>query len=169
VSTERKRLHLVPPPRPAEREEAQPVPAGPVVDLASAFRAHARYVGHIALRILGRPDEVEDLVQDVFLDAQKQIVTLRDPEALKGWLATITVRKSVRKLQRRKVHDKTLVRELYRLLDQLPAEERSAWVLRHVEGEKVERVAELCGCSLATAKRRIAAAHAVLYGELGDV
>lgn len=159
-------------------------------DLDEAFRSYARYVGSIALRILGRPDEVEDLVQDVFLDAHQRIESLRDPAALKGFLATLTVRKAVRLLKRRKLrrffgydegfdytqladaqaspHERALVGEVYRLLDELPAEQRSAWVLRYVEGEKMARVAELCGCSLATAKRRVAAAHARLYGELGD-
>lgn len=185
-----RRLRLVRAPEP-EPELRPAVPqAAPVVDLESAFRAHARYVGYIALRIVGRPDEVEDLVQEVFLDAHGRIASLRDPEALKGWLATVTVRKSVRHLKRRGMrkffgfdegydyaeladraaspHDRALVAEIYRLLDELPAEQRSAWVLRVVEGEKVERVAELCGCSLATAKRRIAAAQATLDGELSD-
>ncbi len=178
------RLRLVTPPS-AE-------PAGDVApaDLDGAFRGYARYVGHIAFRILGRPDDVDDVVQDVFLDAHERIGTLRDPGALKGFLATLAVRKSVRALKRRRMrrffgfdegfdytqiadanaspHERALVAEVYRILDELPAEQRSAWILRNVQGEKIEQVAELCGCSLATAKRRIAAAHAALYGELSD-
>jgi RNA polymerase sigma-70 factor (ECF subfamily) len=182
------RLRLVStPPEGAPQASA---PSGAPLDLDGAFRAHARYVGAIALRILGRPEDVEDVVQEVFLDAHQRLPTLRDPAALKGFLATLTVRKSVRLLRRRGMRrffgfddgfdytqladsnaspdERALVAQVYRLLDELPAEQRSAWVLRYVEGEKVERVAELCGCSLATAKRRIAAAHASLYGELGD-
>jgi RNA polymerase sigma-70 factor, ECF subfamily len=173
----------------APREEPSVPPPAPT-DLDGAFRMHARYVGYIALRILGRPEEVEDLVQDVFLDAHSRIASLRDPGALKGFLATLTVRKAVRQLRRRGLrrffgfdegfdyaqladsgaspHDRALISQIYRLLDELPAEQRSAWILRHVQGEKVERVAELCGCSLATAKRRIAAAQASLDGELAD-
>jgi RNA polymerase sigma-70 factor (ECF subfamily) len=45
------------------------------------------------------------------------------------------------------------------VLDRLPVNERLAWSLRHIEGEQLESVAVLCGCSLATAKRRIAAAQ----------
>lgn len=182
------RLRLV---APTSADEGSTAPSSQApLDLDGAFRAYARYVGYVALRVLGRPDEVEDVVQDVFLDAQARLGTLRDPGALKGFLATLAVRKSVRLLKRRRMrrffgldegfdyarladsaaspHERALVAEVYRLLDELPAEQRSAWVLRHVEGERVERVAELCGCSLATAKRRIAAAHAVLYGEMGD-
>lgn len=178
------RLRLVTPPPEERPDESAPA------DLDGAFRAYARYVGYIALRILGRPDEVDDVVQDVFLDAHARIGTLRDPGALKGFLATLAVRKSVRALKRRRMrrffgfdegfdytqiadagaspHERSLVAQVYRILDELPAEQRSAWILRHVAGEKIDRVAELCGCSLATAKRRIAAAHAVLYGELDD-
>jgi RNA polymerase sigma-70 factor (ECF subfamily) len=57
---------------------------------------------------------------------------------------------------------------IYRLLDELPANERLAWTLRHIEGEQVEAVASLCGCSLATAKRRIAAAQTFLARTLDD-
>lgn len=188
----RPQLRLVPA-APESVPEAAPssgAPASAPGDLDGAFRLYGRYVGYIALRILGRPDEVEDLVQEVFLDAHQGIGTLRDPGALKGFLATLTVRKASRALKRRKVRrffgfdegfdytqiadrraspdERALVGEVYRMLDELPAEQRAAWVLRYVEGEKVERVAEMCGCSLATVKRRIAAAQATLHSELGD-
>jgi RNA polymerase sigma-70 factor (ECF subfamily) len=38
----------------------------------------------------------------------------------------------------------------------------AAWELRYVDGHKLEQVASLCDCSLATAKRRIAAADAIV-------
>jgi hypothetical protein len=64
--------------------------------------------------------------------------------------------------------DRVLLVRIYRLLDELPAQERLAWTLRYVEGEQVETVASLCGCSLATAKRRIAAAQTFLARTLSD-
>ena len=63
---------------------------------------------------------------------------------------------------------RALLSRVYQVLDRIPVEQRLAWSLRYVEGEKLERVAEQCGCSLATAKRRIAAAHARIQGELID-
>ena len=39
--------------------------------LDAAFRAHAAAVATLALRILGRKDDVEDVVHDVFLAAQR--------------------------------------------------------------------------------------------------
>ena len=43
---------------------------------------------------------------------------------------------------------------------------RVAWTLNYVEGETLEEVARLCGCSLATAKRRIAAAQRFIEEKL---
>lgn len=46
-----------------------------------------------------------------------------------------------------------------RALRTLPAEQRIAWSLRHLEDEPLEAVARACDCSLATAKRWIRAAE----------
>jgi RNA polymerase sigma-70 factor (ECF subfamily) len=54
------------------------------------------------------------------------------------------------------------------ILDGIPANQRIAWALRYVEGEPLEGVATLSGCSLATAKRRIAAASRVLEEAFSD-
>ncbi len=159
-------------------------------DRAGVFKRFAPYVGRIAFRLLGRQDEVDDVVQDVFLSAQRGLDALRDEGAVKAWLATVTVRKSQRRLKRRRLRislgleeeadysnvatggagpaDRTLLREVYAALDRVPTAERIAWTLRHVEGEKLQNVATLCDCSLATAKRRIAMAHARILEEVGD-
>ena len=44
------------------------------------------------------------------------------------------------------------------VLDRLGADQRLAFTLRFVEGYRLQEVAELCGCSLATTKRRLARA-----------
>jgi len=65
-------------------------------------------------------------------------------------------------------HDRALLASVYRALDALSVEERLAWSLQYLQGERVEEVAALCGCSLATAKRRIASAQISLQEVLGD-
>ncbi|MGH7439658.1 MAG: sigma factor-like helix-turn-helix DNA-binding protein [Polyangiaceae bacterium] len=54
------------------------------------------------------------------------------------------------------------------MLGTLPTDDRIAWLLRHVQGERLQDVALACGCSLATAKRRIAAAQQVVQEALRD-
>lgn len=170
------------------RDDFERTPVDPR-DREAVFKRFAPYVSKIAHRLLGRPQEVEDLVQDVFLSAQKGLDRLEDPGAVKGWLATVTVRKAQRQLRKRRLRmslgmddevdygqvadtganaaDRALLGEVYEALDRLPANDRIAWSLRHVQGERLQDVAELCNCSLATAKRRIAAAHARLLEEMG--
>jgi hypothetical protein len=63
-------------------------------DLGSLFRVHGRYVAKVAARILGRDAEVDDVVQDVFLEAASGLQTIRDPQAACGWRATITIRRA---------------------------------------------------------------------------
>ena len=54
-----------------------------------------------------------------------------------------------------------------RVLDAVTIEGRLAWTLRHVEGMTLPEVAQHCGCSLATAKRRISSVHQTILEALG--
>jgi RNA polymerase sigma-70 factor (ECF subfamily) len=161
------------------------VPATP----AEVYRAYSGYVAALAYKLLGRDSDVDDVVQDVFLGAVSGLGRLRDKAALKGWLAMATVRVVRRKLQRRRLaaffglgeegaHDvasgaasaeqRALLSQVYALLDEVPPDERLAWTLRHIEGEPLDAVAQLCGCSLATAKRRISAVQELIERRFSD-
>jgi RNA polymerase sigma-70 factor (ECF subfamily) len=158
------------------------------LDFDELYEGYVRYVAHIGWRLLGREDEVDDLVQDVFLAAHRGVRKLRDPEAIRGWMATVTVRLAKRRLRKRRLmaavsldsapdylsladknaspEHRTLLAQVYRSLDRLPANQRIAWTLRYLEGEQLDTVAQLCKCSLATAKRRIKEAHDALRREV---
>jgi len=157
---------------------------------AELFERFAPYVARIGLRLLGRESDVDDLIQDVFIAAMRQRHQVRAPEAFRSWLAIIAVRTARRYLRKRRLRAlvgidtlsptlelrdpgisperRALLQRVYQVLDKMPVDHRIAWTLRYVEGEKLEEVAERCGCSLATAKRRIAAAHGRLEAELHD-
>ncbi len=133
--------------------------------------------------MLGSPAEADDLVQEVFLRAFRAIGHLSDQGAIRPWLLTIAVRESLRRLKKRRLSRlwfaggeeeldfealaapeasqevKLEVGRLFRLLERLTPELRTAWVLRYLEGETTEAVALQCGWSLSTTKRRIASAH----------
>jgi RNA polymerase sigma-70 factor (ECF subfamily) len=162
-------------------------PAG--VDFDALFHKYVRYVAAVAARLLGRDDhEVDDVVQDVFWLASRRMARLQDIDGARGWLVTATTRLVRRRLRRRRwralfhapaplrevpapgatPEQRALLGRIYRALEQLPVEQRLAWVLRYLEGERLEDVALACGCSLATAKRRIGAAQQVLDEVLRD-
>ena len=152
------------------------------------YRRHMRPIANLVLRLLRNRAEMDDAVQDTFVAAFEHLGALRDGAALRAWLAQIAVSQVRRRLRRRRllgllgldrtVEDATLealasagqpaearaeLGALDRLLATLPDEQRIAWMLRHVEGEELEDVARACSCSLATVKRRIAAADARVH------
>jgi len=113
-----------------------------------------------------------------------------DIEALRTWLGRITVREASRRLRWRRLRGflgqarsgevdlladdgtgselRPVIALLYSVLDRLPAGPRAAWVLRYLLDEPLDGVAAICGCSLATGKRRIAVAERLLAPVLGD-
>jgi RNA polymerase sigma-70 factor, ECF subfamily len=163
--------------------------AGGAVSFEALFRRYERYVAAVVVRLLGRDDfEVDDAVQDVFWLASRRMHRLQDLDQARGWLVTAATRVVRRKLRRRRwralfhgrqpisevpaagatPEQRALLARIYRVLDQLPTAQRLAWTLRYLEGERLEDVARACGCSLATAKRRIEAAHRVLQEVVRD-
>jgi RNA polymerase sigma-70 factor, ECF subfamily len=62
--------------------------AGDSIAFDTLYERYARIVHGLLLARVGR-DEVDDLVQDVFLTAWRRLDDLRDPAAFGGWIAMI--------------------------------------------------------------------------------
>jgi RNA polymerase sigma-70 factor (ECF subfamily) len=147
------------------------------------YLRHVDYIAGMSTRLLRSIDASEDVVQDSFAIAFSKIASLREPAAFRGWLASIAISQVHRRLSQRRLLkflgldrglDDAPLDELARedlsvearselaaldfVLQQLPARERVAWMLRYVEDEPIDTVAEACGCSRATVKRWIARA-----------
>jgi RNA polymerase sigma-70 factor (ECF subfamily) len=155
-----------------------------LLDFDAVFRRYSPYVASVGLRLLGREDELDDLIQDVFWEAHRGLSRVRDAGAIKGWLARICVRRAVRRLRRAKLRTwlsfdaldrepsgissavspetHAEVAQLYRELEKLPAFVRAAWVLRHLEGQSLDDIAAACECSKSTVQRRLRDAEAHL-------
>lgn len=187
------RIHALP--QPDEPSDAQLVARAIDGDRWAEEAIYRRYVHRVttvAARLSRCRTDVEDIVQDVFLTAFRELRTLRTPERLGPWLAASTVHRvhklfRRRRLQRllgldRSVNDESLVDQarddtspevraelalLDRVLDRLGHEDRMAWVLRHLLGYQVAEVAELTQCSLATVHRRLARAQAQVEATFG--
>jgi RNA polymerase sigma-70 factor (ECF subfamily) len=179
-------IRVLRPAAPRSTTEAADAPR----DLDEVYRRYCRYVASVCLRISGRRSELEDLVQEVFAEAASTFDALREPEAVRGWLATIAVRVTRKRLYRRRLYalvglsrsaeydqaadpaaspyDRALVATVYRALDGLSPDDRIAFVLHHVEGETLESVARASRCSITTTKRRISRARSALERRLSD-
>lgn len=143
---------------------------------AALYRRHARYLAGVGFRLLGDSGELDDVVQEAFLIGLRNLPKLEEPSKLRPWLVTILVRQVQRRLHARTrrrwlgqqvkwvspvASDPQVSREvseLYLVLERMPAKLRVPWTLSRVEGGRYEEVAEWCGISLATVKRRLALA-----------
>jgi RNA polymerase sigma-70 factor, ECF subfamily len=155
--------------------------AGEPAAATIAWQRFSPMVRRIVRRAIGPGGEVEDLVQNVFLRLFTKVHALREPKVLKAFVITITTFTLRQELRRRRlrswlglradptafdlrvVHPDPLAREaltrFYRLLDRFGARDRTAFVLRFLEGMDLTEVAAALGVSLATAKRCIARAQ----------
>ena len=67
--------------------------------LDDLFKEHAPYVARLAYRMMGRDVDIDDVVQDVFVLLLRHIGRIRQPDAVRAWLATTTVRLTRRRLR----------------------------------------------------------------------
>jgi RNA polymerase sigma-70 factor, ECF subfamily len=151
------------------------------------YRRHAGGLLTMTIRLLANRGEAEEVVQDTFVTAFERLATLREPGAVGAWLGQIAVNLVRRRFRRvrlmrflgldRGADDATLealadtgassdqraeLALVDRLLRGMKPAFRIAWMLRRVEGLELGEVAALCGCSLATVKRRIAEAETIV-------
>lgn len=148
---------------------------------AMLFDRYAADVERVLCRILGPDSEIDDLLHEVFIVAITSIDTLRDAGRLRSWMIGIAVHKARKLIRQRKIrrlvrlvaphelHDyeaasataevSEALRQTYRVLAQLPTDERIAFTLRQIDGMELLAIAEQTRVSLATVKRRVARAQ----------
>jgi RNA polymerase sigma-70 factor (ECF subfamily) len=131
-------------------------------------------------RLLGPGADREDLLQEVYLRFFRNVRSLREPAAVRGFLAGIcvhVVRQEIARLRRSRwlrltptgdppetagptadVESRNVIARYYEVLDRLGSSERSIFVARTIEKLTLDEVAEHHGVSVSTAQRRLARA-----------
>jgi RNA polymerase sigma-70 factor (ECF subfamily) len=165
------------------RREADLVEAcrqGDRAALQVVFTEHAQFLERLLVRVVGRVDEVEDLLQMTFLAAMRAFPGFRGEARVRTWLSRIAVRTAQEHLRRpertrrarislveeicagdeprapdRSLETKRLLQRLYHHLDAIAPKKRVAFVLHVFEGYPVEQVAALVGASLTATKSRV--------------
>lgn len=147
---------------------------------AEFFSRYAPQVERIITHVIGFDLELSDILQETFTRAVESMPRLDSPVSLKPWLfriATMSARKALRSRARRKwlrffsdaedeshhepiagvidPDDARAVSSVYRILNDLPTDERIAFALRFIEGMELTEVATATAVSLATIKRRL--------------
>jgi RNA polymerase sigma-70 factor (ECF subfamily) len=145
-----------------------------------AFRVlvdtHARAVFRLAFRMTGNQTDAEDMVQETFLKAWKQIAKFDGRASFGTWLHRICancaldhIRASKRKQDldaanelvahtpspERLAQSSEFVARLLPALDDLSEMERAAFVMRHYEGVGIEEISVALGVQPGAAKHSV--------------
>ncbi len=166
-----------------------------------AFRVlverHSRSVFRLAFRMTGNEQDAEDMVQETFLRAYKQLHRFDGRAAFGTWLYRIGANCSLDLLRARRLRKEqsgTAVNDeatnlldtvaspapdperltrsgqlaglLGPALEQLTEAERTAFVLRHYEGQNIEEIAKVLGVNKGAAKHSVFRAVQKLRGIL---
>ena len=128
-------------------------------------------------RALSDPADVDDLTQEVFLRAVKNLATFRFDAPFMPWLLTIARRvcaDHVRRNERRRRLVRRLSGEtrdelahadtsdIHALINCLEPDRKLAFVLTQVVGLSYEEAAEICDCPIGTIRSRVARARTEL-------
>ncbi len=145
--------------------------------IAELFDRYSAVVRRMLFRTLGSETDLDDLAQETFLTVIRRCSTLRDPQALPGFVVGVAVRTAQNEMRRRSLrrfvgleqvavagveHDpeqRQQVVSVYSLLQKLDRTSRVVFVLRFVEELGLPEIARALNVSLATAKRRLARAE----------
>src|SRR5579863_3733360 len=157
-----------------------------------AFRVlverHSRAVFRLAYRMTGNEQDAEDMEQETFLRAFKQLHRFDGRASFGTWLYRIATNCSLDLMRARRAHgaqqpgldtaeshdpspervtrSKQLAKMLDHALEQLSEAERTAFLLRHYEGCNIEEIAKVLGVRNGAAKHSVFRAVQKLRGAL---
>ena len=153
--------------------------AGDGLAFREVFRNHRADVARLVQRMTGRPGDLEDIVQEVFLQVYRSIKDFRGQSRFSTWLYRVTV--NVVLMQRRAARSRPVFQEasdesfgsdsrdlpddqvarsrrvaaFYRLLDRLSDKKRAVFVLHELEGLSPTEVAKVVSAPVLTVRTRL--------------
>lgn len=146
---------------------------------AELFRRHRSDVARLVYRLLGRPSDVEDVVQDVFLQVHKSLADFRGQSKFGTWLHRVTV--NVVLMARRAARSRPVFAEpparepisphavapdegvsrlrrleaFRRLLEALPEKKRTVFLLHELEGMSPAEISVVVDAPVLTVRTRL--------------
>lgn len=122
------------------------------------------------LRIVGSPDDAQDVSQEAFLKAYQSLARLDDPARFGPWLYRIAHNEAISLIRRRRPAEDVdmaamaaprslagveLSLAVETALGRLTPEQREAVLLKVYEGFKFDEIAGILGCPASTVKSRV--------------
>ena len=153
------------------------------------FQAQRLSVHHALYRILGANRDLEDLIQDAFLEIFRALPSFRGDSTLGRWCQTIATRTAYLAISRRRPatveleavadvlagdHDtrrhaqvRVAARRLYAALDKIEPKQRIAFALAVIDGRSLAEVAQLTDSTMIAVKTRVWRARRDLFKRAG--
>ncbi|MFE9680460.1 RNA polymerase sigma factor [Streptomyces sp. NPDC006285] len=157
---------------------------------AVLVQRHAPSLIRLATRLLGSRTEAEDAVQDAFISAWRRLPEFHNRSSFGTWMYRISTNRCLNVLRSRRpvapleaagdvpapeyaaspariAEARGAVRALREALDLLSAEQRACWVLRELDGQSYEFIADAVGISQEAVRARVFRARRCLTQALG--
>jgi RNA polymerase sigma-70 factor (ECF subfamily) len=152
---------------------------GDLAAFTELFRRHQQQVARLVVRLGARSADLEDLVQEVFVQVHRSLPDFRGQSRFSTWLYRVTVnvvlmhRRSQRSrpvltdalpwgtehtdqlLPDDEVSRQRRVAALYRLLDRLSDKKRAVFVLHELEGLAPADISKVVGAPVLTVRTRL--------------
>jgi RNA polymerase sigma-70 factor (ECF subfamily) len=150
--------------------------SGDVSAQMEVFRRQKQRVHATLYRVLGSNADMDDLVQEAFIEIFRSLPTFRGDALLSTWIDRITVRVAWAHIARRKpdavrlslvpeapsreanaedrVSAREAARRLYAILDRIEPNQRIAYTLHVIDGRPIPEVARVMNASVVTTKVR---------------
>lgn len=149
------------------------------------LRRYGSLISACAARIVN-PSDAEDVVQETFVTAWRELPNLENLGSVRSWLITIVTRKSIDLLRSRReqqsldeievvdpsdgpaavAHATSLDEALSAVLSNLPEDQRRCWTLREVSGYGYQQIADELDVPLSTVRGLLVRSRSTLVREM---
>ena len=139
------------------------------------YKEYFSFVANLALRVVNRREEAEEVAQDVFMTIFRNLKNFRFESSLKTWIYRVTVNTAINHAKRFSKHEAVEYTEalsvaapvdnavqenlseenISRLLTAVTADQRACLVLRAVEGLSYQEIADTLKIPVNTVRSRI--------------
>jgi RNA polymerase sigma-70 factor (ECF subfamily) len=180
------KLQVVAPPPSESPQLLQRCQVGEREALGEFYRLYRPEVVRNLHRVLGPGrGDLEDVLQDVFIEAFRSIGRFRGDSKLSTWLYRVCVNVALQRLRKRKrlseVSDENVpestsnatpegdldaqrrLKAVYNILDRLSPKKRVVFILHEIEGREPKEIASIVGAPVLTVRTRLHYARKEFY------
>jgi RNA polymerase sigma-70 factor (ECF subfamily) len=167
--------------------------AGETRAFSELYQLHRRDVARLAGRLLGLRGDLDDVIQEVFIQVFRSLPAFRAESRFTTWLNRVTVNVTLMYLRAARSRPQLApevpgdsvpandgetpfegmarnerVRALYRILDLLSEKKRTVFILHDLEGVPASEISKMVGAPVLTVRTRLFYARREVYAAMAQ-